>query len=301
MLTSGIENLDSILKSGHNGSHRHGLGFVASASRLKATSEIKFVPASMGVEHETIHTETGIRTTAKSLRKTCYYCGRKDNAWYFVSGCSRHMTGNISYFTNLKDCVIGHVTFGDGAKGKIIAKGNIDNNNLPCLNDVRSSESNANRKSGRKEICAGNTAKNEMLSQNKESFSAIKQINDEEDETPNMSEARTMSIVEVSKVVNPSDDSGKSLKKSSEESITKKSELIPSAHVKKNHPVSSIIGDPSAGMHTRRKEKIDYMKMVADLCYISTFEPSTVDSALWDEYWLNAMQEELLQFRRNNV
>ncbi|KAA0048230.1 putative mitochondrial protein [Cucumis melo var. makuwa] len=71
--------------------------------------------------------------------------------------------------------------------------------------------------------------------------------------------------------------------------------------MKKNHPASSIIGDPSAEMQTRRKEKIDYMKMVADLCYISTFEPSTVDSAFMDEYWLNAMQEELLQFRRNNV
>ncbi|KAA0066739.1 putative mitochondrial protein [Cucumis melo var. makuwa] len=90
--------------------------------------------------------------------------------------------------------------------------------------------------------------------------SAIKQVNDEEDETPNTFEARTTSSVEVPKVGNPSDDSGKSLEKSSEES------------------------DPSAGMQTRRKEKIDYRKMVADLCYFSTFEPSTVDSALRDEY-----------------
>ncbi|KAA0060446.1 gag-pol polyprotein [Cucumis melo var. makuwa] len=99
--------------------------------------------------------------------------------------------------------------------------------------------------------------------------SAIKQMNDEEDESPNMSEARTMSIVEVSKTDNSSNDPGKS--------------------------------DPSARMQTRRKEKIDYMKMVVDLCYISTIEPSTVDSAPKDEYWLNVMQEELLQFRRNNV
>ncbi|KAL4014323.1 hypothetical protein IC575_026525 [Cucumis melo] len=131
--------------------------------------------------------------------------------------------------------------------------------------------------------------------------SAIKQINNEEDETPNMSEARTTSSLEVPKADNPYADSDKSLEKSSKENITKKSELIPSADVKKNHPTSSIIGDPSARMQTRRKEKIDYMKMVADLCYISTFEPSTVNSALRDEYWLNAMQEELLQFRRNNV
>ncbi|KAL4035346.1 hypothetical protein IC575_004030 [Cucumis melo] len=132
--------------------------------------------------------------------------------------------------------------------------------------------------------------------------SDIKQMNDEEDETPNMSEVRTTSTVEESKADNSSDSLGKSLKKSLEEIINKKSKLIPSAHVKKNHPASSIIGDPSAGMQTRRKDKIDYLKMVADLCYISTIEHSTVDhSALKDEYWLNAMQEELLQFRRNNV
>ncbi|TYK03066.1 putative mitochondrial protein [Cucumis melo var. makuwa] len=82
-------------------------------------------------------------------------------------------------------------------------------------------------------------------------------MNDEEDETPNMSEARTTSIVEVSKADNPSDDTVKS--------------------------------DSSAGMQTKRKEKIDYMNMVVDLCYTSTIEPSTVDSALKDEYWLNAM------------
>ncbi|KAA0068057.1 retrotransposon protein, putative, Ty1-copia subclass [Cucumis melo var. makuwa] len=111
----------------------------------------------------------------------------------------------------------------------------------------------------------GNNVRNGMQGQNKKSFSVIndldstiKQMNDEEDETPNMSEARTTSTVEVSKADNPSDD-------------------------------------------REGKKNIDFMKMVADLCYTSTIEPSTVDSALKDEYWLNAMQEELLQFRRNNV
>ncbi|KAA0041954.1 uncharacterized protein E5676_scaffold306G001650 [Cucumis melo var. makuwa] len=97
--------------------------------------------------------------------------------------------------------------------------------------------------------------------------SAIKQMNDQEDEISNMSKVRTTCPVEVSKANNPSNDTG----------------------------------DLSAGMHTRKKEKVDYSKMVADLCYTSTIEPSTIDSALKDAYWLNAMQEELLQFRRNNV
>ncbi|KAL0548827.1 hypothetical protein IC582_013303 [Cucumis melo] len=131
--------------------------------------------------------------------------------------------------------------------------------------------------------------------------SDIKQMNDEEDENSNMSEVRTMSTVEESKADNSFDGPGKSLKKSSEEIINKKSKIILSAHVKKNHPTSFIIGDPSVGMQTRRKDKIDYLKMVVDSCYISTIGPLTVDSALKDEYWLNAMQEELLQFKRNNV
>ena len=47
------------------------------------------------------------------------------------------MTGNRSFFSELKERTSGHVTFGDGARGRIIAKGNIAKNNLPCLNDVR--------------------------------------------------------------------------------------------------------------------------------------------------------------------
>ncbi|TYK30437.1 F5J5.1 [Cucumis melo var. makuwa] len=490
MLNSGAKNLDSILKTGHNGSQRYGLGFVSSASSSKATSEIKFVPASMRVEYDTIHLETGIRASVKSLGRTYYYCGQKghirsicyklrqdqlrqqkhwnrscaqpcmvwrikyierckiaftsvqtaDDVWYFDSGCSRHMTGNRSYFMNLNDCVIGHVTFGDGAKGKIIAKGNINKDDLPRLNDVRyvdglkanlisinqlcdqgykvsfddigcvvMNKENQICMSGKRqadncyhwnsnmsdtcelirsdqtwlwhrklehasmrglekviknkavvgipdldvngnffcgdcqigkrfvlvvvddytrytwvyflkgktdmvEICKNLCLKLQRekekkitrirsdheqgiflgYSQNSQAYrvynnrsdsvmetinvvindldSSIKQMNDEEDETPNMSEVRTMSIVEESKADNSS-----------------------------NGPASSIIGDPSVGMQTRRKDKIDYLKMVADLYYIFTIEPSTVDSVIKDEYWLNAMQEELLQFRRNNI
>ena len=59
------------------------------------------------------------------------------DAWYFDSGWSRHMIGNRSLFSELKECASGHVTSEDGAKGRIIAKGNIVKNNLPYLNDVR--------------------------------------------------------------------------------------------------------------------------------------------------------------------
>ena len=69
----------------------------------------------------------------------------------------------------------------------------------------------------------------------------------------------------------------------------------------KNNSSSLIIGDPSVGIITRRKDKVDYLKMIANLCYTSTIEPTSVEVALKDEYWINVMQEKLLQFKRNNV
>ncbi|TYK23187.1 gag-pol polyprotein [Cucumis melo var. makuwa] len=289
MLNSGTENLDSILKSGHNGSHRYGLGFVASTNSLKATSEIKFV--------EMIHTETGIRlqlhllgervtiVVEKSLGIVTYgshgsnanrksggkrvtirtgttvtfyelWKERKPNVKYF------HVFGSTCYILADREY---HQKW-DARSEQGIFLGTLRIAGYRVFN---------NRSGSVMETI--NVVINDL-------DSAIKQMNDEEDETPNMSEIRTPSTVEVSKANNPSDDPGKSLKKSSEEIITKKLKLIPSAHVKKNHPTSFIIGDPSAGMQTRRKEKIGYMKMVVDLCYTSTIEPSTVDSALKDEY-----------------
>nr|GEY08753.1 ribonuclease H-like domain-containing protein [Tanacetum cinerariifolium] len=45
---------------------------------------------------------------------------------YFDSGCSRHMTKNISYLTDFKEHDEGYVAFGGGAKGgKITGKGTI--------------------------------------------------------------------------------------------------------------------------------------------------------------------------------
>ena len=40
--------------------------------------------------------------------------------WYFDSRCCRHMTGNFLFLTEFKECNVGHVTFGDGVKGKVI-------------------------------------------------------------------------------------------------------------------------------------------------------------------------------------
>ncbi|GKF57674.1 hypothetical protein Tco_0171211, partial [Tanacetum coccineum] len=49
---------------------------------------------------------------------------QKEDQGYIESGCSRHMTGNMSYLSYFKEFDGGYVTFGGGAKGeKITGKG----------------------------------------------------------------------------------------------------------------------------------------------------------------------------------
>ncbi|TYK08443.1 putative mitochondrial protein [Cucumis melo var. makuwa] len=204
MLNSGTENLDSILKSGQNSSHRYGLGFDASTSSLKSTFGIKFVPALRKAESKTTLTTTVGSPPAKSSERICYYCGRR-----------------VMEMINV------------------------------MVNDFEST--------------------------------AIRTY-DEDDETRNILEKSSTLPVEVPKVDDQADSTNINSKIISKEVIADNFELVPSAHVRKNHPSSSIIGDPSAEIITRKRENVDYSKMIVDLCYTSAIESSTIDVALKDEY-----------------
>lgn len=46
----------------------------------------------------------------------------------------------LGFLSKLKECTSNHVTFGDGAKEKVIGKGDIAKPNLPMLQDVRLSQ-----------------------------------------------------------------------------------------------------------------------------------------------------------------
>jgi hypothetical protein len=69
----------------------------------------------------------------------------------------------------------------------------------------------------------------------------------------------------------------------------------PSVKVQKNHPKELIIGSPESGVMTRSREA------VSNACFVSKVEPKNVKEALTDEFWIEAMQEELNQFKRNEV
>jgi hypothetical protein len=70
----------------------------------------------------------------------------------------------------------------------------------------------------------------------------------------------------------------------------------PSVRVQKNHPLELVIGNPEQGITTRRSNDV-----IANSCFVSMFEPKNVKEALTDEFWIEAMQEELNQFKRSEV
>ncbi|ERM93380.1 hypothetical protein AMTR_s05704p00000690, partial [Amborella trichopoda] len=59
-----------------------------------------------------------------------------EGQWYFDSGCSRHMTGNKKLLVNFKDEKGGSVTFGDGNKGQIAGRGDVNVNGAAQLTNV---------------------------------------------------------------------------------------------------------------------------------------------------------------------
>ena len=58
-----------------------------------------------------------------------------------------------------------------------------------------------------------------------------------------------------------------------------------------------MIGDPNEVMITRRRRQNE----INHLCYVSLAESKNAKQALEDENWIEAIQEELEQFERNDV
>jgi hypothetical protein len=69
------------------------------------------------------------------------------------------------------------------------------------------------------------------------------------------------------------------------------------ASIQRHHPVDQLLGDISKGVTTRSR--------LATFCehysFVSSIEPFRVEEALQDPDWVLAMQEELNNFKRNEV
>ncbi|GJR55378.1 putative ribonuclease H-like domain-containing protein, partial [Tanacetum coccineum] len=93
---------------------------------------------------------------------------------------------------------------------------------------------------------------------------------------------------------------------------------IPTTRIHSIYPKAQIIGDPKSAVQTRRMTKQNETELISFInkqrrtnhkdfqnclfaCFLSQDEPKKITQALEDESWVEAMQEELLQFKLLNV
>ncbi|GJY97987.1 hypothetical protein Tco_0514897 [Tanacetum coccineum] len=96
---------------------------VVNTARPKAVNTARPTPAVVNT----------VRENVVNAVKTSAYWGHPQNndQGYVDSGCSRHMTGNMSYLFYFKEFDGGYVTFGGGAKGgRITGKGTLKTDKL---------------------------------------------------------------------------------------------------------------------------------------------------------------------------
>ncbi|KAK1414965.1 hypothetical protein QVD17_30731 [Tagetes erecta] len=75
-------------------------------------------------------------------------------------------------------------------------------------------------------------------------------------------------------------------------------ESIPTHRVHRNHPLSQIIGP--LNQRTMRSQT-EHANVCLYSCFLSQVVPKNISEALQDNSWIEAMQEELLQFRKQEV
>jgi hypothetical protein len=69
------------------------------------------------------------------------------------------------------------------------------------------------------------------------------------------------------------------------------------SNVARDHPLDSIIVDISRGVQTRSRLAL----FCEHFLFVSSIESKKIDEALKDVDWVNAMHEELNNFKRNQV
>ncbi|KAI3821387.1 hypothetical protein L1987_08954 [Smallanthus sonchifolius] len=76
-------------------------------------------------------------------------------------------------------------------------------------------------------------------------------------------------------------------------------DVVPAHTINKEHPLENIISQVQQGVQTRSKTREANICLYS--CFLSQVEPKKIDEALKHSSWIVAMQEELLQFKRQEV
>ncbi|KAA0032632.1 Peptidase aspartic, catalytic [Cucumis melo var. makuwa] len=138
MLTNETQKLDDLIDQGRRCVVKRGLGFSGSKA-IENEIKIVFIRESSTQNSQAENAkEMNMEDVASPVKVALMSVNNPNSTdWYFDSGCSKHMTGNAAFFSELRECNARSVVFGDGGKGRIIGKGTVNHPGLPYLLDVR--------------------------------------------------------------------------------------------------------------------------------------------------------------------
>ncbi|XP_068466509.1 uncharacterized protein [Phaseolus vulgaris] len=116
----GRDNLETLLGSQNVVFNKNGIGYnPGKENNVKKMSSF-FVPS-----------KTSFSSFNNGKKKNS-----KRNQWYLDSGCSKHMTGDLTKFTSLNFKAEGHVTYGDNNRGRIIGRGTVGTGSSTTIENV---------------------------------------------------------------------------------------------------------------------------------------------------------------------
>ncbi|GJT84299.1 putative ribonuclease H-like domain-containing protein [Tanacetum coccineum] len=206
----------------------------------------------------------------------------------FDSGCSGHMTGNKDYLDDFEECKGGFVTFG-GSKGYITANSMMELYFFGIWRIKTIPQQVYCSKVGQRKSSTNSKAEENILLK----FIAF------EEELVEMLQAVFKVIVPKNRATSTSSvNSGSGPGMVHWISTSLPTEVafspIPTLRIHNIHPQSQILGDPKSSVQTRSRVKQHSGAHVLG-------EPKKIYEALKDDSWVEAMQEELLQFRLQQV
>ncbi|GJS29535.1 hypothetical protein Tco_0490155 [Tanacetum coccineum] len=240
---------------------------------------------------------------------SCLGKPQHDDKGFVDNGCSRHMTGNIAYLSDFKQFDRGYVAFGGGTYGgKITGKGTSEVNSQDCIQD----EDGLNNENAEQERFSVDSSSKDVNAVGQQVNTASLDLNTGGLELnvvgPSVSTASPNEEGNIEE--EPEVDLG---------NITNSYifPTTPNTRIHKDHQIDNVIGDVQSTIQTRRMLKPTFEQgFLSDVyeqkthdtlntclyaCFLSQIELTSIAKALSDSSWVEAMQEELLQFKLQQV
>ncbi|KAJ9543719.1 LOW QUALITY PROTEIN: hypothetical protein OSB04_023426 [Centaurea solstitialis] len=211
---------------------------------------------------------------------------KRSSLWHVDSGCSRHMTGIMSLLEDFKKFEGGHVAFGDNPKGgKISGKVVTEKSQETCPPFV---------------MFPMPTVDSSDLYTSDD----LEPVQEKEDKSEEKKVPTTVSTTEE-EPVEPQGSNVSDIEPNVNDSnlgVDLPEEPLHLTRTQKNHPPSLVIGDIQSPMITRKQSKaITPPQSGMISVFLSQTEPKKALDAMKDPNWIEAMQEELLQFVLQHV